>query len=224
MTSEEESLPEDLRCERRRLLRSLVATYANGSVDEIAIVGNAPLPPDRRRADRIDACDLVVRMTSFVVDHGEPRYGGRADVVFVHRGTIASPDTFARHPQRLYLLVESGRRHWEPSTMPHWWPSDLGLVHWPNDLFSDPLAKELGYSPHRPEWATTGTLAAWSMHQLFPQAHLMLAGFSIMADPEQRLLDHAWGQPVTLTAEHRLHEEAALIARFRDEGTVTLLQ
>lgn len=209
---------------RRATLRQLIATFARTPVQTIAVVGNAPLVESTERAARIDACDLVVRMTSFVLDRALPAAGTKTDVVLVHRGTITSPDTFSRYAERLYILVEPGRRHWEPSTMPHWWPADLGLVHWPNDLFSDQLVQTLGYDRRRPEWATTGTLAAWSMRMLFPGAHTYLTGFSIVDDPNQTELDHAWGEGVPLTAEHRLHDEAALIHSWVEDGDVTLLR
>jgi len=206
-------------------LARLVEAYGRTPVRDVAIVGNAPLTPSESRANRIDACDVVVRITSFMLDTfgGPSAHGWRTDVVMLHRGTTASPHTFAQHTGRLYILVEPGRRHWELPTMPHWWPLDLGLVHLPNDIFSESLVDALGYSRHRPEWATTGTLATWTMSLLFPEASLWLAGFSITDRPDQRQFEHAWGGPVDVTPEHHLDAEARFLLRQRDEGRVTFL-
>lgn len=206
-------------------LRRLLESYARHvPVERIAVVGNAPTAPDASRAQRIDASDLVVRMTAIRLDDdGAANVGNRTDVVLVHRGTVATPWTFAGHPSRLFLLPEPGRRHWEPATMPHWWPEDLGVVHLPNDLFSEPLVDRLGLERSEATWATTGTLGVWTMLTLFPQAVVTVAGFSIIENPDQILLEHAAGGSVPLTAEHRLHEEARLLRQLAGEGRVVVL-
>jgi hypothetical protein len=164
-------------------------------------------------------------MTSFAVDEeqGESCFGDKTDVVFLHRGTLATRATFAQYSRRLYVLVEPGRRHWEPSTMPQWWPRDLGLVHLPNDIFADPLTHTLGLSSKEPIWATTGTLAVWTMSTLFPQAQLLVTGFSIVDNPRQTRLAHARGPSVPLTDEHRLDRESCLLRRMDESGQILVL-
>lgn len=207
-------------------LARLVESYATRiPVKRIAVVGNAPLSSNVDRARRIDSADLVVRMTTFRLDtaSAQPSFGTKTDVVMLHRGTLSSPFTFAGHASRLYLLVEPGRRHWEPATLPHWWPLDLGLVHLPNDLFSETLVDRLGLSRDKAEWATTGTLAVWTMRRLFPAARLELAGFTITDDPAQTHLTHSWGAAVPLTAEHDLYAESSMLGELEREGALTRL-
>jgi hypothetical protein len=211
-------------------LRPLVAAYARHDPPRsIAVVGNAPLRPDAERAAAIDTADLVLRMTTFAVDDAnaepaaEPTFGTRTDVVVLHRGTIASPYTFADYTSRLYLHIEPGRMHWEPDFRPYWWPVDLGQVHIPNYQFSLPLVHLLGLDPAQPTWATTGTTSVYLVHRLFPDAEIRIAGFSLLHDPEQVMFEHAWGTPVHVTPEHRLRAESALLHSWAAQGRITIL-
>ncbi|HEX5405911.1 MAG TPA: hypothetical protein VFX16_26850 [Pseudonocardiaceae bacterium] len=204
-------------------LRSLLAGYAlSPEPGTIAIVGNAPLPPDPARVAAIDGADLVVRMTSFELSSAA--LGLRCDVVVLHRGVIASPHTFADYTSRLYLLVEPGRLHWEPDALPHWWPVDLGFVPVPNREFTVPLLHLLGLDPAQPVWPTTGTLITYVLTSLFPEARVLLAGMSIVDNPDQRTFQHAWGEPVRVTEEHRLAAEARLLRGWHAEGRIELLK
>ncbi|WP_018683425.1 hypothetical protein [Actinokineospora enzanensis] len=206
----------------RTTLAATLAAYARHDPPRtIAVVGNAPLPPDPTRAAAIDAADLVIRMTSFAIDtDGPATYGKRTDVVVLHRGVIASPHTFTDYTSRLYLLVEPGRLHWEPETIPDWWPADLGFVPIPNREFTVPLNNLLGFVPETVAWSTTGTLATYLVTDLFPTAHVLLTGMSIIDHPHQTVFAHAWGQEVPVTAEHRLADEAALLRTWRDTGRI----
>jgi hypothetical protein len=212
--------------ERTGELSELLASYARRSPPRsVAVVGNAPLPPDPVRAARIDAADLVVRMTSFALDSpgAAPALGRRCDLVVLHRGTIASPHTFADHTRRLYLLAEPGRLHWEPATLPHWWPPTLGFVPIPNRRFTLPLIDLLGLDHGQPVWPTTGTLAIYLVTELFPDADTVVSGLSIVDNPDQTRFSHAWGESVSVTTEHRLHAESRLLREWSGEGRIELL-
>lgn len=212
---------------QRPALRRLIATYARTDPPAtIAVVGNAPLAPDPVRAQLIDSCDLVVRMTTFALDRpGHPAAAGRrADVVIFTRATVPSPFTFADYPARLYLLAEPELLHYAPAPLPRSWPADLGSVPLSNPEFIIPLIGLLGRRLDRPEWPTTGTLTTYLMTELFARSSVLLAGMSIMDDPVQRVFQHAWGPPVAVTPEHRLDAECLLLRRWVDEGRFRLLR
>ncbi|HWC83855.1 MAG TPA: hypothetical protein VG756_28170 [Pseudonocardiaceae bacterium] len=210
----------------RAMLAALLSAYSRVDPPKtIAVVGNAPMPPDPARAAAIDAADLVIRMTSFALDDkdGPAALGRRTDVVVVHRGVIASPHTFADHTSRLYLLVEPGRLHWEPEEFPFWWPADLGYVPVSNREFVLPLLHLLGLARGDQVWPTTGTLMAYLAHELFPAARVLMTGISLIDKPDQVTFEHAWGEPVGVTPEHRLHAESALLSDWADNGRIELL-
>jgi hypothetical protein len=207
-------------------LRPLLTAYARHDPPRsVAVIGNGPLAPSPERAAAIDSADLVVRMTTFALDEpdAEPTFGTRADVVVLHRGTIASPYTFADYTSRLYLHIEPGRLHWEPDFRPYWWPRDLGQVHIPNYQISLPLVHLLGLDPAQPNWATTGTTCIYLATELFPEAEVRIAGFSIVHDPEQITFEHAWGESVRVTPEHRLRAESALLHNWAAQGRIVIL-
>ncbi|MDH2445223.1 hypothetical protein QDR37_14820 [Amnibacterium sp. CER49] len=203
----------------------LTARLGGGEPALVTVVGNAPLPPSAARAEAIDGSDLVVRMTTFALDRDAPAVGRRTDVVVLHRGVSAGPDTFARHRERLYLLAEPGRDHWEPEARPAWWPLDLELVPIGNREFTDPLRRALGYRRRSVSWPTTGTLAVHLLRRLFPHARLLLTGTSLVDGPRGavRTLGHHWGPAVSVTPEHRLDREGALLTRWRAEGAIEVL-
>ena len=132
---------------RRAQVRELAETYARATpVRSIAVVGNKPLAPSADRAAAIDSCDLVIRVNGFRLDDtgDESTYGRRAEVVFFNRALRATPWFFAGYRDRLYLLVEPGRLHWEPDLIPTWWPRDLGQIHIDNEDLTLPLSAEMG--------------------------------------------------------------------------------
>lgn len=212
------------------LLRELARGYARGNartgeVRSVAVVGNAPLPPSEARAQAIDGCDLVLRVNGLALDTDErpAAVGRRADVVVLNRGVLATPWLFRDYRARLYLLVEPGRLHWEPEIVPDWWPADLGLVFVSNRDVVLPLSEELGLdSLADGRWATTGTLAAWLARVLFPDAAVLLAGYSMLDDPGQTSWPHAWGRPSDIGPEHALAREGELLRSWADAGTVTI--
>ncbi|PPK65931.1 hypothetical protein V5P93_000175 [Actinokineospora auranticolor] len=223
-TSEAPPVPET-----RELLAALLAAYSRGEPGSppgsVAIVGNAPVDPDPGRAAAVDGADLVIRMTSFAVDTDDraPALGRRTDVVMLHRGLVASPHTFTDYTSRLYLLVEPGRLHWEPETLPDWWPADLGFLPVPNREFTLPLNRLLGFPATAATWSTTGTLTAYLVTELFPDARVLMTGMSIIDQPEQTSFAHAWGAAVDVTAEHRLAAEASLLRRWVHDGRIEVI-
>ena len=201
------------------------AYAARRPVRSVAVIGNAPMSRSAERAQRIDSCDLVLRVNGFALDEHAPAAGKRADVVVFNRGVIASPWQFDRYRDRLYLLVEPGRLHWEPESIPAWWPPDLGFVTIPNREATIPLADALGLDVLGDGiWATTGTTAAWIARWVFPGAHLLLSGFSFVDQPHQSTWDHAYGDPVPVRAEHRIEAESNLIRRWMTTGHAELLR
>lgn len=89
-------------------LRALADTYAERlPVRDVAVIGNAPLSADAGRAAAIDACDVVVRVNSFVVDHpgAPPTMGTKTHLVLWSRLVIATPDLYAGYRDRLYVLL-----------------------------------------------------------------------------------------------------------------------
>ncbi|MFR9803229.1 hypothetical protein ACL02T_13130 [Pseudonocardia sp. RS010] len=204
----------------RQALRDLVTSYARREPPRsVAVVGNAPVSESAPRAREIDDSDLVVRMTSFATDRpGEHRLGTRTDVVLVHRAVRAGPATFADHSSRLYLLVEPGRLYWEREDRPAWWPGSPISVS--NRDFTVPLKELLGLDPAEASWPTTGTLAAYMMSELFPEARTRLYGLSILERPDQSRFEHSWGSAVPVTPEHRLHAESALLRVWHDSGRI----
>lgn len=207
-------------------VRRTIAARAGTAVRTVAAVGNAPLDPDPARASALDAADVVFRVNGFRLDRpgSVPAVGTRTDVVVFNRATRATPWVFDRYRQRTYLLVEPGRMTWEPETIPAWWPRDLGWTAVPNREVTLPLAEALGVDARRDgQWATTGTYAAWLARTLFPDARLLLAGYSFIALRDQTSWEHAYGDPCPVGPEHRIDLEGAMLERWSRQGDVTLL-
>ncbi len=208
----------------RQVLADLVRTYARRSAPRsVTIVGNAPLSPCPRRAALIDDSDLVVRMTTFVLDTpgAPPSVGRRTDVVLLHRAVVPGPGTFYDHGSRLYLLVEPGRLHWEREDRPDWWP--VHAVSVPNHVFTVELKELMGIPADEAAWPTTGTLAAYVFSELFPEAALRLTGTTVAERPEQTEFAHGWGPAVAVTAEHRLTVEGVLLRTWAAQGRIELV-
>jgi len=209
------------------VLRRLVGAYARRPPLTVAVVGNAPLEASDARADAIDAADLVVRVNSFVLDvAGQPRYqGARADVVLFNRLLRATPYFFDGYRERLYLLVEPMRRHGNPEMWPSSWPADLGLIPVPNREVAAPLSDLLGIPWRRERLApTTGTMACYLALTLFPEASILLTGFSFLDNPDQTRWQHQWGDACAVGREHRIAEEGALLRSWVETGRASLLR
>ena len=207
-----------------QVLADLVRAYARHDPPRsITVVGNAPLPESAARAALIDGSDLVVRMTTFVLDPlgGPPRIGRRTDVVLLQRPLLAGPGTFFDHSSRLYLLVEQGRLHDEREDRPDWWP--VAPVSVPNHPFTVAVNEMMGLPPDEPAWPTTGTLAAYVFSELFPDAALRLTGTTVVDRPDQTVFAHSWGASVPVTGEHRLGAEGALLRSWAAAGRIELV-
>lgn len=209
------------------LLRGLLDCYADrADPRRVAVVGNAPLSPDAERAAAVDECELVIRVNGFVIDEPgtPPRVGHRAHAVVFNRALRATPWVFRDYTRRLYLLVEPGRLHWEPEPVPGWWPADLGFVPVPNQQVTLPLSDALGLPTRQePIWATTGTMAAWIARTTYPDADLVLTGFSFLDDPHQSSWMHAAGDSCIVGPEHRITAEARLLETWARSGRARLL-
>lgn len=210
------------------VMRSLIDVYAEHPQPRtVAVVGNMPMAPDEERAKAIDACDLVFRVNGFVTDEpgGAPTVGSRCHVVVFNRALRATKYVFENYRRRLYLMVEPGRLHWEPDMLPGWWPEDLGLVPVNNAEVTLPLSDALGL-PTRQEgtWATTGTMAAWIARTCYPEADLLLTGYSFIDDPNQTSWMHAAGDSCIVGPEHQIAAEGRLLDSWTKTGRTRLLR
>jgi len=186
---------------------------------KVSVLGNAPLGASDGRADDIDSADLVIRVNSFVTDTpGAARcQGARTDVVVWNRITRATPFLYAGYRERLYLMVEPMRMHGSEEMWPSSWPEDLGLVPVPNGAVAARLADELDIAWQSERLApTTGLTAAYLAVTLFPDADILLAGFSFLDDPHQTSWQHQWGDSCAVGREHRIDAEARLMASWLD--------
>ncbi|WP_092532693.1 hypothetical protein [Amycolatopsis arida] len=206
----------------------LIEAYADRpNPRTVAVVGNQPLPPDEYRAKTIDSCDVVFRVNGFVCDEpdGPPTVGSRTHVVVFNRALRATRWVFRDYRSRLYLLAEPGRLHWEPEDIPPWWPADLGFVPVSNREVTLPLSRALGLETMAEgSWSTTGTMAAWIARTSFPEADLVLSGFSFIDNPNQTHWEHASGDSCPVGPEHRIAVEGRMLESWTRTGNTRLLR
>ena len=213
-----------------RELRELADAYARSMpVRRVAVIGNAPLDPSVERAEAIDACDVVIRVNSFVVDHpdedGIRRLGRKCDVVLWSRLVIATRDLFHDYRNRLYVMLEPMRMYGRPEMWPASWPEDLGFVVAANKAVAIPLNNELAIPWQEERLApTTGTTAVWLATNLWPDAEVLVTGMSFVDQPDQTSWQHQFGDSVVVGREHRIAAESVLLRRWADDGTISLLQ
>lgn len=210
------------------VLRSLLDVYAvHPQPRTVAVVGNQPLEPDVERAKAIDAADLVIRVNGFRIDDPgtPPTVGSRCHVVVFNRALRATKWVFEDYRRRLYLMVEPGRLHWEPDNIPGWWPADLGFVPVSNREVTLPLSDALGLpTGEQATWATTGTMAAWIARTNYPEAELVLTGFSFVDNPYQTSWMHAAGDSCIVGPEHQIAAEGRLLETWLQTSRTTLLR
>jgi hypothetical protein len=196
-------------------------------VRRVAVVGNAPLEVSAERQQAIDSADLVFRCNSFVLDQPgeEPRLGTKTDVVVAARQARISPCFLQGYRRRAYLMMDAGTMmRARPRAYPAWWPEDLVAWPIPNRLFGLPLRVYM-----RPEAGgvgvvpTTGTMSAYVAHELFPEAELVLTGFSYLHDREQTAWSHQWGSTDQVHSAHRIDREGALLQSWVDDGSAVFL-
>lgn len=215
------------------LLRRLLVSYAERpEVAKVAVLGNAPLQPDERRAQDIDSADLVLRVNSFVLDdsEGPATQGRQVHAVVFNRRLRATPWFFDRYRERAYLMTEPARMYHPDLTRPQdrwpdWWPADLGYQPVPNREVAMPLCDAMDV-PWREQRVvpTTGLLAAWLGLTLFPDAELVLAGFSFVDDPHQTHWSHQWGDSCPIGGRHWIAPEGRLMRSWLDSGRARLLR
>jgi hypothetical protein len=205
-------------------MKEYVEAYATHlPVRRVAVVGNAPLKPSRERQELIDGSDLVFRCNSFVLDEpgDEPCLGTKTDVVVAARGARPTPWFFKDYTRRAYLVIDAGSvRRAVPAPMPESWPEDLGAWFIPNRTFGIPL-KIFMKPDERGAGAvpTTGTESAYVAHELFPEAQLLLTGFSFLEDREQQRWEHHWGSEAPVHHAHILDREGELLQSWVDDGS-----
>lgn len=217
----------------KSLVREYLRSYASTpEVRSVAVVGNAPLEPHVERAAAIDACDLVVRCNSFMLDRpGEPAtQGGAVHAVVFSRGLLATEFSYARYRERAYLVTEPSRIYHQAKLAryvkewPAWWPSDLGFLAVPNTDFTEPLLEEMDV-PWRDEVVvpTTGLMAVSLAMRCFPEADVWITGFSMIDNPHQTEWEHQAGDVSPIGGAHLIEPEGRLFHRWIDQGRVRRL-
>jgi hypothetical protein len=221
------STPRDIDVELLARMRDHVISYARtDTVSRVAVVANAPLAPSAERRDLIDSSDVVIRCNSLALDRpdGPPCVGTRTHVVVTARTARPTPGFLADYRNRAYFVVDVFHLTVpEPPGWPASWPADLGAWPLPNRALGLPLKyllrpsdAGLGLAP------TTGTQAAYLAYRLFPEADIVLTGYSFLEDAEQR----SWGyhqrgahrSPVHWA--HKLDREGAYLRGLVERGEV----
>jgi len=208
-------------------MRDHVVSYAASStVRRVVVIANAPLEPSAERRDLIDSADVVIRCNSLALDRpGEPPcVGSRTHVVVAARTTRPTPGFLADYRNRAYFVVDVFHLTVpEPPGWPTTWPADLGAWPLPNRALGLPLKYLLRPSDAGQGLApTTGTQAAYLAHRLFPDADIVLAGYSFLDDPDQRSWSYHQGgtRPSPVHSTHKLDREGAYLQGLVDRGEV----
>jgi hypothetical protein len=202
------------------------AYAASMPIGRVAVVANAPLEPSQERRDLIDTSDLVLRCNSLALDDvdGPPYVGTRTNVVVAARTTRPTPGFLSDYRNRAYFVGDTFfATVREPPGMPSHWPADLGAWPVPNRALGQPLRQLLDpASGGRDVKPTTGTMAAYLAHRLFPAADILLTGFSFLDDREQESWEYqAAGLPAArVHRAHKLDREGAYLQGLVDRGEV----
>ena len=210
------------------LLREYVCSYAERRpIGKVAVIGNAPLEPDPARVAEIDSSDLVIRVNSMALDDpGAPEcVGTRCHVLVLSRYAPVTPWMFQDYRRRAYLIPQAGyglRYILHPQ--PYFWPPDLGALPIPNVPVITGLLDRL--DPDRvPNQLipTSGTIACFLGHEMFPAADLLAIGFSFLDGLQQRAWRYQSGGGSPVIAAHRLDLEAALLRSWADDGSLRVI-
>jgi hypothetical protein len=208
-------------------MRDHVESYAASlPVRRVVVIGNAPLEPNEERRDLIDSSDVVIRCNSLALDRPDapPSVGTRTTVVVAARTTRPTPGFLADYRNRAYFVVDVFHLTVpEPPGWPASWPSDLGAWPLPNRALGLPLKYLLrpadagrGLAP------TTGTQSAYLAYRLFPEADIVLVGYSFLDDPAQRSwsYQHTGTRPSPVHSTHKLDRESAYLQGLVDRGEI----
>jgi hypothetical protein len=212
-------------------MREHTMAYASATpVRRVAVVGNAPLEPSEERRDLIDTADLVFRCNSLALDGaGEPPcVGTRTNVVVTARTARPTPGFFLDYRNRAYFVVDGFQLSFaNPPGMPSSWPADLGA--WP--LSNRALGMPLKYLLHPARGGlgvvpTTGTQAVYLAYRLFPEADIVITGFSFLTDRQQEAWGYHWEalQRAPVHSAHRLDREGAYLQGLVDRGEVRYVE
>lgn len=212
---------------QRDLLRDYLASYAEQQpVRKVTVVGNAPVLPDPARVAEIESSDLVIRVNCLALDEegGPPCVGTRCNVLITSRYAPVTPWTFRDYKRRAYLIPQAGfgvRSSRMPQ--PHYWPSDLGTLPIPHVPFVADL-KHLLDPGHQPGQLipTSGTLACYLAHELFPEADFLATGFSFLDGVQQDAWRYQSGGGSPVIPAHRLDLEGALLRSWIADGSLRL--
>ncbi len=207
------------------LLGRYVSSYAERRpIRKVTVVGNAPVLPDPARVEDIQSSDLVFRVNSLAPDEpgGLPHVGTRCNVLLASRYAPVTPWTFRDYKRRAYLIPQAGfgvRSSLMPQ--PLYWPSDLGALPVPYAPVVAEL-KDLLDPGHQPGKLipTSGTLACYLAHELFPTADLLATGFSFLDGIQQKAWRYQSGGGSPVIPQHRLDLEGALLRRWIADGSL----
>lgn len=208
-----------------RMREHVVSYAASSDVRRVAVVANAPLSPSAERRDLIDSADVVVRCNSLALDRpgAPPCVGTRTNVVVTARTARPTPGFLADYRNRAYFVVDVF--HLTVAQPPGWpasWPSDLGAWPLPNRALGLPLKYLLRPSDAGRGLApTTGLQAAYLAHRLFPDADILLTGYSFLDDSEQRSWGYQEGSRRSpVHSAHKLDREGAFLRGLVERGEV----
>lgn len=198
------------------LLREYMSSYAERRpIRKIAVIGNAPVLPDSDRVAEIENSDIVIRINSLALDEpdGPPCVGTKCHVVVVSRYAPVTPWTFRNYRRRAYLIPQAGYGlRYILHSQPSFWPSDLGTLPIPNAPVITQLLDRLD-PDHEPNSLipTSGTIACFLAHEMFPEAELFATGFSFLDGLQQHSWTYQSGGGSPVIAAHHLDLEAAML-------------
>ncbi|CCH76192.1 conserved hypothetical protein [Nostocoides japonicum T1-X7] len=214
-------------------IRGYLLAYADHAPPrKVAVVGNAPLEPHEERVAEIDSADLVIRVNSLMLDDpgAPPTLGTACHAVVLSRATALTPWVLRDYRRRAYLVPQAGFVQYRPGDTiglllhADFWPPDLGAMPLPNAVVKaravralDPGARPGSLIP------TTGTTAVFLAHEMFPDADLVVVGFSFLDDAEQTSWSHHSGGHTKVNWQHRLDLEARLLRSWIDDGSARAL-
>jgi hypothetical protein len=216
-----------------QLIGEYLAAYAaRRPIRKVAVVGNAPLGPNPDRAVDIDSSDLVIRVNEVALDGpGEPASIGTAcHAVILSRSTTMTRWVFHDYRRRAYLIPQAGFVQYHPGDdvglllQTTYWPADLGAMPLPNGVVKARVVQAL--APDAKPGSiipTTGTMAVFLGHELFPDAELVATGFSFLENSSQKFWSHHSGSSTKVNWQHRLDLEADLLRSWIDDGSMRFL-